>query len=200
MVAPFQATLQPVPKPELLAKMARTVAVGQAVPVEVLTAWMLERGMSRAEVVEVPGEFSVRGGILDVFPTDATDPVRIEYFGDEIESIRPFDVESQRSLDRWNSVTLTAAVGLDEADITGFGHCVDYFPEGTWVALIEPSDLREEGRHYLERLEDKRGMYSVEASFERLIRLPHDRGLDPGGRLARGDLPHAHREHRAVLW
>ncbi len=172
VVAPFQATLQPVPKPELLAKMARTVTVGQALPVEVLTAWMLERGMSRAEVVEVPGEFSVRGGILDVFPTDATDPVRIEYFGDEIESIRPFDVESQRSLERWNSVTLTAAVGLDEADISGFGHCVDYFPEGTWVALIEPSDLREEGRHYLERLEDRRGMYSAQASFERLIKRP----------------------------
>ena len=73
--------------------------------------------MARAEVVEVPGEFSVRGGILDVFPTDSTDPVRIEFFGDEVESIRPFDVESQRSLDRWNSVTLTAALGLDEADL-----------------------------------------------------------------------------------
>ena len=76
--------------------------------------------MSRAEVVEVPGEFSSRGGILDVFPTDATDPVRIEFFGDEIESIRPFDVESQRSLDRWTSVTLTAAIGFDEADLGGF--------------------------------------------------------------------------------
>ena len=49
--------------------------------------------MARAEVVEVAGEFSVRGGILDVFPTDSTDPVRIEFFGDEVESIRPFDAE-----------------------------------------------------------------------------------------------------------
>ena len=113
--------------------------------------------MSRAEVVEVPGEFSLRGGILDVFPTDATDPVRIEFFGDEIESIRPFDVESQRSLDRWTSVTLTAAIGFNEADLAGFGHPVDYFPEGTWVALVEPPDLREEGRHYLGRLEDRAG-------------------------------------------
>ena len=128
--------------------------------------------MSRAEVVEVPGEFSVRGGILDVFPTDSTDPVRIEFFGDEIESIRPFDVESQRSLDRWNSVTLTAALGLEEADLATFGHPVDYFPEGTWVTLLEPADLREEGRHYLGRLEDMRGLFTVERSFERLIRLP----------------------------
>src|SRR5271156_4506085 len=54
VVAPFQATLQPVPKPELLARIVRTLAVGQVVPIEELTAWMLERGMSRAEVVEVP--------------------------------------------------------------------------------------------------------------------------------------------------
>ncbi len=172
VVAPFQATLQPVPKPEALARMARTVAVGQVVPVEGLTAWMVERGMSRAEVVEVPGEFSLRGGILDVFPTDATDPVRIEFFGDEIESIRPFDVESQRSLDRWTSVTLTAAIGFDEADAAGFGHPVDFFPQGTWIALLEPPDLKEEGRHYLERLEERRGLFSVESSFEKLIRFP----------------------------
>ena len=85
--------------------------------------------MTRAEVVEVAGEFSVRGGILDVFPTDSADPVRIEFFGDEVESIRPFDAESQRSLDRWNSVTLTAALALDDADPASFGHPADFFPE-----------------------------------------------------------------------
>ncbi len=111
VVAPFQAMLQPVPRAEALARMSRVVIVGDTVPVEELTGWLLDRGMTRAEVVEVPGEFSVRGGILDVFTTDSTDPVRIEFFGDEVESIRPFDAESQRSLDRWNSVTLTAAPG-----------------------------------------------------------------------------------------
>src|SRR5271154_5458086 len=55
VVAPFQATLQPVPKPEALARMSRTVALNDAVPVENLTAWLMERGMARAEVVEVPG-------------------------------------------------------------------------------------------------------------------------------------------------
>jgi transcription-repair coupling factor (superfamily II helicase) len=172
VVAPFQATLQPVPNPEALARMSRTVALGDLVPVESVTAWLLERGMSRAEVVEVPGEFSVRGGILDVFPTDSADPVRIEFFGDEVESIRPFDVESQRSLDRWNSVTITAALDLEGADLASFGHPVDFFPQGTWVALLEPADLREEGRHYLGRLDDIRGLFTVERSFERLIRFP----------------------------
>ncbi len=172
VVAPFQATLQPVPKPEVLARMSRVVAVGDVLPPEDLTAWLLGSGMTRAEVVEVPGEFSVRGGILDVFPSDATDPVRIEFFGDEVESIRPFDVASQRSLDRWNSVTLTAPLGLEDAERDRLGHVVDYFPQGTWVALVEPSDLREEGRHYLGRLDEKRGLFTVESSFERLIKLP----------------------------
>jgi len=147
---------QPVPKPEAMARMSRIVAIGDTLPVEELTGWLLGRGMTRAEVVEVAGEFSVRGGILDVFPTDSADPVRIEFFGDEVESIRPFDVESQRSLDRWNSVTLTATLGLEDADPASFGHPADFFPNGTWVALLEPNDLREEGRHYFSRIEDPR--------------------------------------------
>jgi transcription-repair coupling factor (superfamily II helicase) len=172
VVAPFQAMLQPVPPLETLSRMSRTLTVGDSVPIESLTAWLLDRGMARAEVVEVAGEFSVRGGILDVFPTDATDPVRIEFFGDDIESIRPFDVESQRSLDRWTSVTITAALALDEIETGGIGHPADFFPDGTWVALLEPSDLRDEGRNYLGRLDGEKPFLSVESAFERLIRFP----------------------------
>src|SRR5947199_280541 len=79
----FPELLQPVPRPEVLGRLSRVVSVGDVVPVEELTAWLLQRRMTRAEVVEVPGEFSLRGGILDVFPTDSPDPVRIEFFGDE---------------------------------------------------------------------------------------------------------------------
>src|SRR5579875_725037 len=172
VVAPFQAMLQPVPKPEALEAMSRVVAVGQAVPVEELTGWLLDRGMTRAEVVEVPGEFSVRGGILDVFPTDSSDPVRIEFFGDEVESIRPFDVESQRSLDRWDSVSLTAALGLDQIDPGRFGHPGDFFPKGTWILLLEPNDLKDEGRRYLGRVPEAGGLFPVESAIERLIRFP----------------------------
>jgi transcription-repair coupling factor (superfamily II helicase) len=172
VVAPFQAMLQPVPTPEALARMSRTVAVGDVVPVESLTAWLFDSGMARADVVEVAGEFSVRGGIVDVFPPDASDPVRIEFFGDDVESIRPFDVETQRSLDRFSSVTLTAAIAAEDADPTSFGHAAQYFTEGTWVALLEPPDLREEGRRFLARLDDARGLFTVEQSFEKLIKFP----------------------------
>jgi transcription-repair coupling factor (superfamily II helicase) len=172
VVAPVQALLQPVPRREVLERMSRQIAVGDTLPVEELAAWLLERGMQRAEVVEVAGEFSLRGGIFDVFPTDATDPVRIEFFGDEVESIRPFDAGSQRSLDVWNNVTLTIPPSFGDGSPDQFGPATAYFPEGTWVALLEPNDLCEEGRHYLARLDDPRGIYSVESTFERLIKFP----------------------------
>ncbi|MEO6808355.1 MAG: transcription-repair coupling factor, partial [Isosphaeraceae bacterium] len=172
VVAPLQALLQPLPRAETLAGLSRTVRVGEVVPVENLARWLVERGSSRVEVVEVPGEFSLRGGILDVFPPDASEPVRIEFFGDEVESVRPFDPETQRSLDRWDSVNLTSLPTLDGAPLADLGHVADYLPEGTWVALVEPNDLKEEGTNYLGRCDDRRSLFSVEATFARLTRLP----------------------------
>ena len=57
--------------------------------------------------MELPGEFSLRGGILDLFATDWDRPVRVELFGDQIESLRRFDVASQRSLEALQQVELT---------------------------------------------------------------------------------------------
>ena len=53
-----------------------------------------------------------------------------------------------------------------------FGHLADVLPEGTWVALIEPSDLRDQGRQYLARADDPRGLFTVEATVERLLKRP----------------------------
>ncbi len=172
VVAPLQALLQPVPTREALERSTRTHRVGDVVAVEELIAWLGERGMARVEVVEVAGEFSLRGGILDVFAPDAAEPVRLEFFGDEIESIRPFDPETQRSHDRWSSATLTASLPLDAGDPASLGHPADYLPEGTWVALVEPNDLREEGRNYFSRTDDPRGLFSVESTLGRLVQRP----------------------------
>lgn len=98
VVAPIQALLQPVPKPSHLRDNTRVISVGQEHDPEKLRAWMVERGFSSVDLVSNRGEFSMRGGILDVFPPTATLPHRIEFFGDEIESIRTFDAETQKSL------------------------------------------------------------------------------------------------------
>ena len=129
--------------------------------------------MTRAEVVEVPGEFSVRGGILDVFPTDSSDPVRIEFFGDEVESIRPFDAESQRSLDRWNSVTLTAAPRPRRGRPGRLRPSGRLLPRGD---VGRPARAERPARRgaAVPRPDRRstRGLFTVEASFERLIRFP----------------------------
>jgi transcription-repair coupling factor (superfamily II helicase) len=80
----------------------KTLAVelrtGEELPLETIEAHLKSIGYERREPVEMTGEYSIRGGILDVFPADNSRPLRIEFFGDEIESIRRFDVDSQRSV------------------------------------------------------------------------------------------------------
>ena len=170
VVAPIQAFLQPVPTAEALAKSSRSLKLGDSIQVEELAGWLVAQGMARVEVVEVAGEFSLRGGILDVFPPDASDPVRVEFFGDEVESIRAFDADSQRSLGKLDRVELTALPAGDDA--TALGHAADALPSGTWVALIEPGDLKEAAKHYLGRAEDPTGLFTAEATFARLLKRP----------------------------
>jgi transcription-repair coupling factor (superfamily II helicase) len=118
------------------------------------------------------GEFSIRGASSTSSPPDAAEPIRVEFFGDEVESIRPFDPESQRSLGRGTGPTSRAPPTGRSTSRGPLGHLTDYLPDRAWVALVEPNDLREEGRHYLGRLDDKRGSRTVEAAFARLVRFP----------------------------
>src|SRR6185503_509082 len=76
-----------------------TVSVrrGEEVDVEVLTTHLASVGYTQMDLVEMPGQFTRRGGILDVYSPESDRPVRIEFFGDEIETIRKFDPETQRS-------------------------------------------------------------------------------------------------------
>ena len=91
-------------------QLALTLRTGEEVPLEDLIQHLESIGYERRDPVEMVGEYSVRGGILDVFSAEAARPVRIEFFGDEIESIRQFDVESQRSVLKVSSATLLPLV------------------------------------------------------------------------------------------
>src|SRR5271166_269873 len=71
---------------------------GGELPLDMLEAHLNSIGYEKREPVEMVGEYSIRGGILDVFPAENARPLRIEFFGDEVESIRRFDVETQRSV------------------------------------------------------------------------------------------------------
>src|SRR5262249_50666394 len=107
LVTSIQSLLQPVPSRDAMAAATREIRVGGRVDEQQLTRWLVEGGGHATTAVELPGEFSLRGGILDIFAPDAEDPVRIELFGDEVESIRRFDVATQRSLATLDSTTIT---------------------------------------------------------------------------------------------
>lgn len=97
-ILPIASALLRTEPGEFYRQLALTLRVGEELPLADLIAHLESIGYERREPVEMVGEYSMRGGILDVFPAEASKPVRIEFFGDEIESIRQFDVESQRSV------------------------------------------------------------------------------------------------------
>ena len=86
-----------------------TIKNGDEVDLKEISKKLVECGYERVEVVEGKGEFSFRGGILDVFPPIAIYPYRIELFGDEIDSIRTFNIESQRSIEKVESIEIFPA-------------------------------------------------------------------------------------------
>ena len=105
-IAPIASALLRTEPASFYRQLALTVRVGEELPLEELVQHLGSIGYERREPVEMVGEYSLRGGILDVFPAEAARPVRVEFFGDEIESIRQFDVESQRSVLKIASTTL----------------------------------------------------------------------------------------------
>jgi transcription-repair coupling factor (superfamily II helicase) len=97
-VAPVAAALQRVERAGYYRQLALELRTGEDVALEDLASHLESIGYERREPVEMRGEYSVRGGIVDVFPADAARPVRIEFFGDTIESLRAFDPQTQRSV------------------------------------------------------------------------------------------------------
>jgi len=96
-VASAPAVFQRCLPPEALEAATTTLAVGDSVDREILAARLVSLGYEREEMVEGPGQFALRGGVIDIYPAGADSPVRIDLFGDEIESLRTFDQNSQRS-------------------------------------------------------------------------------------------------------
>jgi transcription-repair coupling factor (superfamily II helicase) len=97
LIAPVESAALRLFDRDYYAGLAVTLRRGEEVDVEVLTAHLAGVGYTQMDLVEMPGQFTRRGGILDVYSPESDRPVRIEFFGDEIETIRKFDPETQRS-------------------------------------------------------------------------------------------------------
>lgn len=119
------------------------LGIGESVDFSALQKKLADIGYVREEQVEGPGQFAVRGGIMDVFPLTGEVPVRIELWGDEIDSIRTFEAESQRSIENMQRITIYPAeeIAADAKDLVSF---LDYFPQrGCILYLDEPVHLAE---------------------------------------------------------
>jgi transcription-repair coupling factor (superfamily II helicase) len=168
VVTSIQSLMQPVPGREALAEATREIRVGAEINEDELAGWLVARGCHSTSAVELPGEFSIRGGILDVFPPDAEHPLRIELFGDEVESIRTFDISTQRSVAQLDAVDITM-LQPSESDRA---HFTSFLPDGTWFLLIEPTDLSEEGKYFLERMDRPQALHGVRPTLAEVFKFP----------------------------
>jgi transcription-repair coupling factor (superfamily II helicase) len=118
----LNAATQKVPARAVVADASFVAQAGFRIDVDGLVAWLSRMGFNRASTVIEPGDFAVRGGIIDIFPPGQDNPVRLDFFGDVLESARRFDAESQRTIEKVELVELAPAseVILDPAAIARF--------------------------------------------------------------------------------
>ncbi|MCL2118155.1 MAG: transcription-repair coupling factor [Planctomycetaceae bacterium] len=200
IVTSIAALLQPVPPVEILRERTRHLKVGDTFEQNDLSRWLVEGKYHPTSGVDLPGEYAIRGSIVDIFAPDWDMPVRIEFFGDEIESIRRFEVAGQRSLETISEIALTRL----RQEETYSGYLSDYFASSKFKAqsskcveaqsakrkvesddndnhsalytlhsaLIEPEQIEEEGRNYLQRLKYPEQQHQVSEVLRRLLVFP----------------------------
>jgi transcription-repair coupling factor (superfamily II helicase) len=133
-----------------------TAKSGETLEVEDLQRRLAALGYERVESVELPGHWTRRGGIIDVFPTDGAQPVRFDFFGDEIESLRTFDPETQRSTGNLESIRILAAreMPLDETVVDSAIERIKAELPGR-IQAVRKENLEERGEEHAARLEER---------------------------------------------
>lgn len=162
--------MQSVPSRDQLQHLVRTISTGQALEPEKLIVWLADHGYNRLDQVEVPGDFALRGGIIDIYLPGEFDqesdevglPVRIDFFGDQVESIKRFNMDTLGSLAPLPSVRVMDLKGSlpDTGDST---HLFNYLDPRTVVVLWAPLEIAEQSKSYLDRLPETKGIYPLSA-------------------------------------
>jgi transcription-repair coupling factor (superfamily II helicase) len=139
VVSTMEGIMSHVPAPEAFIDQQYFIEKGKIYNFEKLIHNFHEAGYSRAEIVEDVGHFAVRGGIIDVFPWTSTDPVRFEFFGDQVESLRTFNVITQRSIEEIDTIELLPNLREENFQSSIF----DYLPAES-VFIIEDKKIFDE--------------------------------------------------------
>jgi transcription-repair coupling factor (superfamily II helicase) len=169
LICPFQALMQHMPRPARMDELAWIIAKGDRVGQSALVNWLGNAGYSRVETIEEPGDFAVRGGIVDIFPPGGASglsgpkaaapgtPVRLEFFGEEVDRLTEVDIETMGS-DR-----AVESVELYSPDVKAVmrGESVNFLEFVTAEAVVvlhETLEVVEQGRGYYERATDTTGI------------------------------------------
>ncbi|MDZ7773393.1 MAG: transcription-repair coupling factor [Balneolaceae bacterium] len=139
-VTSAEALFDKIISPEAFQQSSFTIRTGEEVAMEKLLEELADQNYESVRFVDMPGEFARRGGILDIFPYSGEYPIRLEFFGDEVDSIREFDPDSQRSVSYLNTARLVP-------DVTrlaqgGKQHLLSYFDEHTLLLALNESLTR----------------------------------------------------------
>lgn len=180
--ASVQSLCQPVPKPEAIEKGSLVLEVVKEVSPEDVVKWLVDNHFERTERVDLPGQFARRGGIVDIYAPlvlktqdsrtqtqvqsleSKAEAVRIEFFGDTIESIREIDLDTQRSSRQIGSIKIVSAVcgtGTQQKELL-----VDILPDDTIIVFEEPGEIEEVAKVFLERTEGASRLYRWADIFE----------------------------------
>ena len=176
-----EALAESVPNPQVLEKNKITLSVGEEIPISMLTNMLLNLDFKRVDFVYEPGQFAVRGGIVDVYSFAHDIPVRIDFFGDEVDSIREFELETQLSQNKVDSVDIVGRQS-EEKDSTTI---LAYLPQQTlWISndfglmnyKLRSSEVEEFRSSEVEEL--LAGVTTLElnqkSSFDNYEKLPFD--------------------------
>src|SRR6266550_1630344 len=146
IVTSAAGALSPVANPRWVDTVRVAGKAGSRVDLEEVVRRLAGAGYERTDLVQRPGEMAVRGGLIDVYPSTDDHPVRIEWVGDEIESVRVFDPESQRTVRERSEITILPARAGGEPGVL----LPDLVPDAVWV-LDEPDELERQARSLYEQ-------------------------------------------------
>ncbi|PQJ35008.1 transcription-repair coupling factor [Salinibacter sp. 10B] len=184
LVTSVDAVGELVPPPEAVQNETLTVETGEEISMDALVERLVDQGFSPVEFVDEPGQLARRGGILDVFPYAGSYPVRVDFFGDEIDGLREFDPETQRSVSRLTTARLVPNLERENA-ARGSIPLFEYLPEDVILATVDETQLREGAQaqydEAVEAYEDRKEELSEDEDAEESpddLTPPDERFLD----------------------
>ncbi len=175
ITASVQSLCQPVPTLEMVAKSRLKLAAGRDNKFENVTQWLIENGFESVDKIDMPGQFAHRGGIIDIYAPLIDDqswlekgsvtkshlfenqPVRIEFFGDTVETIRQIDLDNYRSTAKMQSINVISTVtNQTKSDQELF---LNLLPKNTLIIFEQITDCQQVAEISLDRLQNKENFY-----------------------------------------